>query len=127
MWTYRAVVVRWVDGDTLDVTIDLGFYVTTAQRLRLMASGQGVNAPETNATDPGTRLRAHQATERCNGLAPPGTAFVARTARDKADSFGRFLGEVVLADGRSVGDVLLAEGLAVPYRRGGRAVSADDA
>jgi micrococcal nuclease len=117
MWEYRATVVRWIDADTVDVSLSLGFYITTTQRLRLMGSAMGVNAPELHATDPATRARAVQAAARSAALAPAGTAFTARTARDKADAFGRFLCEVVLADGRSVGDVLFAEGLAVKYER----------
>lgn len=40
---YDCVVVRVVDGDTLDVTVDLGFGISTKQRVRL----KGVDAPET--------------------------------------------------------------------------------
>ena len=45
-YLYRAVVVRVVDGDTIDVDIDLGFYVwIRKQRIRLI----GIDAPETGA------------------------------------------------------------------------------
>lgn len=43
MYQYKAKVERVVDGDTLEVTIDLGFKITTVQRLRLA----GINTPET--------------------------------------------------------------------------------
>lgn len=42
MWTYRARVERIIDGDTIDVTIDLGFRIEHTIRLRLA----GVNTPE---------------------------------------------------------------------------------
>ena len=43
MYTYRAKVERVVDGDTIDLVIDLGFKITTHQRIRLA----GINTPET--------------------------------------------------------------------------------
>ncbi|MFT7538543.1 MAG: micrococcal nuclease [Lysobacterales bacterium] len=45
--TYKASVIRVVDGDTIDVLIDVGFNIITHQRLRL----KGINTPEiTTAT-----------------------------------------------------------------------------
>ena len=35
MYDYKATVVKIVDGDTIDVDIDLGFYMVTRQRLRI--------------------------------------------------------------------------------------------
>ena len=43
MFKYKAIVERVVDGDTMDVVIDLGFKITTNQRIRL----QGIDTPET--------------------------------------------------------------------------------
>jgi len=43
MYNYKAHVDRVVDGDTIDVTLDLGFDVHIKQRLRLF----GVDTPET--------------------------------------------------------------------------------
>ncbi len=43
MYKYKAKVERVIDGDTLEVTIDLGFKITTVQKLRLA----GINTPET--------------------------------------------------------------------------------
>ena len=42
MYVYRAKLVRCVDGDTIDVEIDLGFYLRANVRCRLT----GVNTPE---------------------------------------------------------------------------------
>jgi micrococcal nuclease len=117
MWEYKATVIRWVDGDTLDATIDLGFYITMSQRLRLLASTGGVNTPEMHSKLATERALAIEALTRVDQLAPPGTLFTARTLKEAThDSFGRFLSQVVLFDGRSVGDVLLAEGLAVVWK-----------
>ena len=43
MYQYKAEVVRIVDGDTIDVVIDLGFKITTNQRIRFAR----INTPET--------------------------------------------------------------------------------
>ena len=43
MYKYKAKVSRVVDGDTMDIVIDLGFKITTHQRIRL----EGINTPET--------------------------------------------------------------------------------
>ena len=45
---YVAKVVRVVDGDTLDVDIDLGFDLTLRERVRLY----GINTPETRTSNP---------------------------------------------------------------------------
>jgi micrococcal nuclease len=122
LWTYRATIDRWIDGDTVDVIVDLGFYVLHRARLRLLGSEAGVDAPELNSRDPAERDRARQAVSRAATLAPVGSSVVVQTQRaaagDPRDGFRRFLARVVLADGTDVGDVLLAEGLAVPYARG---------
>ena len=41
-YRYRAELDRVVDGDTLDVVIDLGFYIKIKERIRL----EGIDAPE---------------------------------------------------------------------------------
>ena len=43
MYQYKAKIDRIVDGDTMDIVIDLGFKITTNQRIRL----KGINTPET--------------------------------------------------------------------------------
>ena len=47
MYEYHAVVDRVVDGDTLDVTIDLGFHTYIKTRVRM----EGMNAPESRTRD----------------------------------------------------------------------------
>lgn len=43
MYQYKAKIERIVDGDTMDIVIDLGFKITTNQRIRL----KGIDTPET--------------------------------------------------------------------------------
>ena len=47
LYYYNATVDRVVDGDTIDVTIDLGFNIWVKERLRLY----GLNTPETRTKD----------------------------------------------------------------------------
>ena len=47
MYEYKAVVDRVVDGDTIDVTIDLGFSVWKKMRVRM----EGINTPESRTRD----------------------------------------------------------------------------
>jgi len=47
MYTYRAKLHRCVDGDTADLEIDLGFYLTAKVRCRLL----GVDTPERGKPD----------------------------------------------------------------------------
>lgn len=48
MYTYNAEVLRVIDGDTIEVLIDLGFSVFSKERIRL----DGFNAPEIRTKDP---------------------------------------------------------------------------
>lgn len=102
--TYQANVVRWVDGDTVDLDVDLGFHMHGLLRFRLL----GINTPERGR--PGWA----EATARANELAPVGVHVLAVSLKD-GDKYGRWLAQVVLDDGRTVNQVLLSEGLAVAY------------
>lgn len=104
-YSYKAEVVRWVDGDTVDVIIDLGFRVSTRQRLRLYA----VNTPERGQEG------FHEATEFCRLAAPHGHQVVVET--HKTGKFGRWLAEVwAPGETQSINEALLEHGHAQPYR-----------
>lgn len=122
LWTYRAKIVRWIDGDTVQVSVDMGFRCYRTERLRLVGSTAGVNAAELTSSDPAQRALAAAALYKCIELFPEGADVIIRTHRpvagDKLDGFNRYLAEVLFADGRSLGDLLLQEGLAKPYVRG---------
>jgi len=100
MYEYRANVDRWVDGDTVDMVVDLGFRITTHQRFRLL----GVDTPERGEVG---YLEARQLAE---GIYPPGSTVVIRTEKPLVgDKYGRYL--VLLP---MVGDALRAQGLLKP-------------
>ena len=106
MHTYKAKVVKVVDGDTLDVDIDLGFYMTTRQRLRV----NRIDTPERG--QPGF----HEATNRVKELCPVGGEVIVET--HKTGKFGRWIAEITIenVDGSiNLSNLLLKEGLAEPY------------
>ena len=60
MYEYKAVVDRVVDGDTIDVTIDLGFSVWKKMRVRM----EGINTPESRTRDKEEKVRGLAAKAR---------------------------------------------------------------
>lgn len=109
MYEYKCKVLNVVDGDTVDVEIDLGFHISKIDRIRLL----GINTPELHAADPLVREQAQVAKARVESLAP--TVVLIKTKLDKSDKYGRILGTLVTSDGVEVNKVLLDEGLAVPF------------
>lgn len=104
-YRYRVLEVRRVvDGDTVDLVLDLGFYMSAALRFRIL----GVDTPERG------QAGAVEATDFVQlWLQTPD--LVAHTR--KADSFGRWLADIVAEDGSSLSVALLEAGHAVPYTR----------
>ena len=107
LFTYKGVIERIVDGDTMIVRIDLGFKTRIRQYLRL----RGIDCPEI-ATDQGKR--AKRFVERELSCAP----FIILTS-SRADKYDRYLadvfyakGAVPLADLIYLNQKLLDEGLA---------------
>lgn len=102
MYEYKAVVLKIVDGDTVDVEIDLGLDVKIKTRLRLY----GINAPE-RFTEEGKKV-----IERLESLIPAGTEIFVKTIKDKKEKYGRYLG-IIYAGDLCINDLLVNEGLAV--------------
>ena len=106
MYTYKAVVTNVVDGDTVDVTVDLGFKIYTVQRIRLM----GIDTPERG--QPGYQ----EAKDRLIELVL-NKEIILQTA--KVSKFGYYLG-LLIFEGTviTVNRTLLDENLAKPYDGG---------
>jgi micrococcal nuclease len=113
----RARLVRIIDGDTVQVIVDLGYYTYAEHRMRLL----GVDTPEMNDRDPDVRARAVAATQYTTGWfvshAPHGddAGWPFRIRSQKADSFGRFLALVECGEGHSLNEMLLETGHGRPY------------
>lgn len=83
LYTYKAVVDRWVDGDTVDLVVDLGFNMTTKQRFRVM----GIDTPERNEVN-------YDVARMCSEeMHPRGSAITFTSVKGK-DKYGRWLIEL---------------------------------
>ena len=77
-----------IDGDTIDITIDLGFSLTTKQRIRLI----GIDTPESNSKNDMERRLAAEAREFLIDWISKKPSMKIRTTKD--DKYGRMLGEL---------------------------------
>jgi micrococcal nuclease len=110
MYEYNCTIVRVVDGDTVDVDIDLGFDTwRRGERIRLY----GVDTPE---------CRSRNAVEKKAGLLAKGFVIQALheggtyklTTKEKG-KFGRYLGTIKINGELTINAALISEHLAVPY------------
>ena len=118
MFEYKASLVKVVDGDTIDVDLDLGFGVwLKKQRVRFY----GINAPESRTRDLEEKRRGLAAKDRVKELVENCEELSLRTIINKKarGKYGRILAEV-LADGINVNETLVSEGHAVEYFGGKR-------
>ena len=105
MYEYKATVENVVDGDTVDLAVDLGFKVSTRQRVRLAR----IDTPE--RSQPGYAAARDFVREAV--LNKP---VMLKTA--KVSKWGYYLAEVTLEDGRNLSDTLVQAQLARYYDGG---------
>lgn len=127
MYEYRIKEVdRVVDGDTIDVTIDLGFDILYRTRVRLY----GINTPESRTRDLEEKKRGLAAKERLTEILNHATHMrhhLILQTKEKG-KFGRYLGIIIIQDCRpdhanertDVNRQLVEEGHAVEYFGGKR-------
>ena len=90
MYEYKCKLVRVVDGDTIDVDIDLGFGVWMRnQRIRMY----GIDTPESRTSDPVEKIYGKAATAFLEKWTNSGN-LVLKTFKDDRGKFGRILGEI---------------------------------
>jgi micrococcal nuclease len=111
MFEYFARVHEIIDGDTLDVSIDLGFHIQHIIRLRLY----GIDTPELKSKDVSERQLANLATKKLTDLIE-GKIVTVKTHKS-SDKYGRYLAEII-HDGVNINKLLLAEGFAKEYYGG---------
>ena len=126
MYEYKAVVDRVVDGDTIDVTIDLGFSVWKKMRVRM----EGINTPESRTRDLEEKKRGLAAKDRLKNILDfNGNKCILKVSG--VGKYGRALATVLVEslsplngeDGVTLIDVnkqLIEEGHAVEYHGGKR-------
>lgn len=110
MYKYQATIKRWVDGDTVDVDIDLGFgLIYSNQRLRLY----GIDAWESRTRDLDEKEKGLAATAFVNEMAPVGTKVTIITYKE--GKYGRILAEVFLDEDTNLNKLLTEKGHAERY------------
>tara|TARA_E500000081_G_C6009504_1_gene295127 strand:- start:184 stop:627 length:444 start_codon:yes stop_codon:yes gene_type:complete len=120
MYEYRATIRKVVDGDTVDVDIDLGFGVWLKdERVRMM----GIDTPESRTRDKVEKKFGKAAGARLKSLLGKTAVLKTRVAKDGEDmkgKFGRILGDFVVYYTEEdryclAGEILIKEGHAVRY------------
>jgi len=112
MYEYKCVITRVIDGDTVDVDIDLGFGVwLKKQRIRLY----GVDTPESRTRDKVEKVFGLKAKAFVLEHLPVSSDQVLRTRlQDSRGKFGRILGEFVCQDS-TINQLLIETYNAVAY------------
>jgi len=114
-FVYNCTLVKVVDGDTIDVDIDLGFGVCLKkQRIRL----EKINAPESRTRNLEEKKLGLLAKARLTVLLQ--TDFTMKTSLDKRGKYGRILGTPFTCDGDNICQKLVEEGHARWYDGGKR-------
>ena len=120
MYEYRAKVIKVIDGDTVDVDIDLGFGVWLKdERVRIM----GIDTPESRTRDKVEKkfgLAAKARLKELLGATPILKTQVGKGGEDMKGKFGRILGDFLTEDGKKCGELLVKEGHAVKYMGGAK-------
>ena len=116
MWDYRCKIVHIVDGDTVDVDIDLGFgIILQDERVRI----KGIDTPESRTRDLIEKQFGEAATRRCHELLPVGSTQILlselnKEGEDMKGKFGRVLGNFVIGNSTYT-ETLISEHHAVRY------------
>ena len=88
MYTYKAILDRVVDGDTIDVNIDLGFDVSIKKRVRFA----GINAPESRTRDLEEKAKGLAAKDRVKAILAENPSFTLEST--EIGKYGRVLGRI---------------------------------
>lgn len=102
MYEYKGTVLRVVDGDTLDVELDLGLDIRVRTKIRLA----DVNTPELS-TDLGKQVKA-----KLVEYFSDNPEIVVRTIKDRREKYGRYLAKVTTEDGTYLNEWLVQSGFA---------------
>ena len=117
MYEYRVKKVnKIVDGDTIDVDIDLGFDISFSSRVRLA----GIDTPESRTTDLKEKALGLEVKEKIKKELAAAKDVVIKTEKpDSSEKYGRILGWVFL-DGNTVSlnQQLIDQGYAWTYGGG---------
>jgi micrococcal nuclease len=115
MYQYKCKILKVLDGDTVDIDLDLGFKIILAnQRVRMA----GVDTPESRTSIAEEKVRGQLSKKKLAEKLPVGSWQIIETQKSDSndDKFGRILGVFILEDGTRVNDWLIQNNYAVPYK-----------
>ena len=114
MYEYNVKkVIKVVDGDTIDVDIDLGFKISYTQRVRLA----GIDTPESRTKDLREKALGLEVKNKVKNAIDSAKTIVIKTELpDSTEKYGRILGWVYLDNSlKSLNEQLIDEGYAWGY------------
>lgn len=114
MYQYKAKILKVVDGDTVEIDLDLGFNIVLANQKVRMA---GVDTPESRTTNKEEKPRGMLSKKKLAEKLPVGAWVTIETLKsdNNDDKFGRILGVFILDDGTKLNQWLIDNNYAVPY------------
>ena len=106
-------ILKVVDGDTVDVDIDLGFSISYSQRLRLA----GIDTPESRTTDKLEKTLGLESKEYLKYKLKDAKKIVVKTEKpDSSEKYGRILGWIYLdGNDKSINEQMIEDGYAWVY------------
>ena len=120
MYEYRAKIIKVIDGDTVDVDIDLGFGIVFAkQRVRLY----GIDTPESRTKDQEEKFYGNLSSDFLKEHCPKGSYITLKTHLDVKGKYGKILGEIFIPNYIDIDDtewlnlnkIMVEKSLAVEY------------
>ena len=109
IYEYKAILMRVVDGDTVDAMIDLGFDTWLKKRIRLA----GINAYESRTRNKAEKKKGLKAKARLTEILEENDGDFLLISHG-VGKYGRCLGEI-RANSKSVNKMLIKEGHATKY------------
>jgi micrococcal nuclease len=115
MYQYKAKILKVLDGDTVDIDLDLGFNIVLSnQRVRMA----GIDTPESRTVDKEEKIRGNLSKKKLAEKLPIGSYVTIETQKsdNNDDKFGRILAIFVLEDGTSLNQWMIDNNYAVLYQ-----------
>lgn len=120
MYEYKCVIVSILDGDTVDIDLDLGFGIWLRnERVRF----HGIDTPESRTKNKVEKVFGTISKEFVMRMMPIGSTQILQTVKpgeQSKEKFGRILGKFKIFDEKTqiklfLNDIMIRDGYAVAY------------
>jgi micrococcal nuclease len=114
MFIYRCKILKVLDGDTVEIDLDLGFNIVLANQKVRMA---GIDTPESRTSNNEEKPRGLLSKKKVQEKLPVGSWQKIQTMKPNSndDKFGRILGVFIMEDGTSLNQWMIDNNYAVLY------------